>query len=91
MDLGPSDHQFNTRFNRDLSDGRRLRFNRAFDDSPSNMCLRKEASIKIGRAKKTENVGPRRGIVAHFKRVIVAIQPALHQIERSTIFAGKSL
>ena len=71
----PSDHQLNTCFNRDLSDGEQLRFNRALDDSPCNMWLRKEATIKIGRAKKRENVGPRHGIMAHLKRMIVAVQP----------------
>ena len=76
MDLVPLDHQFNMCFYHDLSDDRRLRFNRAFDDSPGNTCLRKEAPIKIGGVKKRENVGSRRGIMAHFKRAIVAtVQP----------------
>ena len=35
----------------------------------------KEASIKIRLVKKKENVGPRHGIMAHFKHVIVAVQP----------------
>ena len=75
MDLVPSDHQSNTCFNCDLSDDGRLRFNRAFDDSLGDTCLRKEAPIKIGQAKKRKNVGTRRGIMAHFQRTIVAVQP----------------
>ena len=75
MDSGPRDHQLNTCFNDDSSDGRRPRFNHVFYDSPSNTWLRKEAPIKIGRAKKRENVGPRCEIVAHLKHAIVAVQP----------------
>ena len=71
MDSGPPDHQLNTCFNDDSSDGRRPRFNHVFYDSPSNTWLRKEAPIKIGRAKKRENVGPRCEIVAHLKHAIV--------------------
>ena len=58
MDLGPLDHQLSTCFNRDLSEGGRLRFNRAFDDSPGNTCLRKEASIKDRTSKKEGERGP---------------------------------
>ena len=70
MDLGPSDHQSSTCFNHDLSNDGRLRFNRGFDDSSGDMCLH-----KIGQAKKRENVGLHRGIMAHLKRAIVAVQP----------------
>ena len=51
MDLAPSDHQFHTCSNRDLSDVGWLRYNRAFDDSPGDTCLHEGALIKIGRAK----------------------------------------
>ena len=75
MDLDPLDHQLHTCSNRDLSDGKRLRCDRAFHDLPCNMWLHKGAPIKIGRAKeKREIVGPRHGIMAHFKHTIVAIQ-----------------
>ena len=91
MDLGPSDHQFNTCLNRDLSDGSRLRFNHAFDDSLGNTCLRKEALIKIGGAKKRENMGLRHGIVAQFKRVIVAAIQLLFVRSKGPRFSWKNL
>ena len=58
MDLGPSDHQLHVCFNCDLSDGGRLRFDRAFDDLPCNTWLRKGAPIKIGWAKEKGERGP---------------------------------
>ena len=64
MDLGPSDHQLHTCSNRDLSDVGRLRCNRAFDDSPGDMCLREGAPIKIS------HVGPLHELRFHRSRTI---------------------
>ena len=58
MDLGPSDHQLHMCSNCDLSDGGRLRCDRASNDLPCNMWLRKGALIKIERAKEKGDHGP---------------------------------
>ena len=77
----------NTCFNRNLSDGEQLRFNRAFDDSPDNTWLRKEALIKIGQAKKKRERGPASLDRGPHKAHDRGHPTTLYQIERNANFA----
>ena len=61
MDLGPLDHQLHACSNRDLSDGKRLRFDRALDDQPCNTWLREGGSDQDRMGKIRGERGPHRG------------------------------
>ena len=58
MDLGPSDHQLHTCSNRDLSDGKWLRFDRALDDQLCNTWLREGGSDEDQTSKRRKERGP---------------------------------
>ena len=80
MDIGPLDHQFNRRFNRNLSDIRRSTFNRAIVRSWGDTWTHLDATMKIGRRNWRDReimAHDCHAIVAHDHRAIVAInQPS---------------
>ena len=65
----------------------------AIDDSPCNTWLRKEALIKIGRARSAESVGLRRAIMGSWPTISARSWPSigLHRIWGSAFFAWNSL